>query len=222
MRAVPCSIGRDIVWPRGEPLATGIRRSTMQSPNRDNAPCMDTIDHVTLRLMTAHDLALLHQWLNRPHIVEWWGGDRPSAAEVCERYNPRVLAQANVTPYIGLLDGRPFAYAQSYVALGAGGGWWEDETDPGVRGIDQSIAAPELLGRGLGTRLVRTLVDRLYRDPGVSKIQTDPAPTNLRAIRYYEKAGFRRIGPIVTPDGPAIYMLHHRPSRRSDARAAQR
>jgi AacA4 family aminoglycoside N(6')-acetyltransferase len=166
---------------------------------------------VTLRLMTEHDLPMLHDWLNRPHIVEWWGGERPTLDEVREQYLPRVLMEARVTPYIGMLGDRPFAYAQSYVALGSGGGWWEDVTDPGVRGIDQSIAEPELLGRGLGTKLVRALVDRLFGDPAVTRIQTDPAPQNLRAIRCYEKAGFRRVKNIVTPDGAAVYMVQDRP-----------
>jgi len=161
--------------------------------------------------MTAHDLVMLHDWLNRPHIVEWWGGERPTLAEVRSQYLPRVMAQARVTPYIAMLGARPIGYAQSYVALGSGEGWWEDETDPGVRGIDQSLAEPGELGKGLGTLLVRALVARLFRDPAVTKIQTDPAPGNLRAIRCYEKAGFRQVGPIVTPDGPAIYMLHDRP-----------
>jgi AacA4 family aminoglycoside N(6')-acetyltransferase len=167
---------------------------------------------VTLRLMTQDDLPMLHEWLNRPHIVEWWGGERPSLQEVRSHYHPRVLAGERVTAYIGLLGGRPFAYAQSYVALGSGNGWWEDETDPGVRGIDQSIADPELLGLGLGTKLVRALVDLLFSDPQVTKIQTDPAPDNLRAIRCYEKAGFQRIKTIVTPDGPALYMEQGRPA----------
>ena len=30
-------------------------------------------DSVTLRLMTEHDLAMPLWWLNRSHIVEWWG-----------------------------------------------------------------------------------------------------------------------------------------------------
>jgi aminoglycoside 6'-N-acetyltransferase-1b len=41
----------------------------------------------------------------------------------------------------------------------------------------------------------------------VTRIQTDPSPRNARAIRCYEKAGFRRVGTIVTPDGPAEYMV---------------
>ncbi|HCA6440331.1 TPA: GNAT family N-acetyltransferase, partial [Pseudomonas aeruginosa] len=79
---------------------------------------------VTLRPMTEDDIGMLHEWLNRPHIVEWWGGERPSLEEVKEDYRPSALAEEGVTPYIGLLDGTPFAFAQSYVALGSGGGWW--------------------------------------------------------------------------------------------------
>ncbi len=52
-------------------------------------------DCVTLRLMTEHDLAMLYEWLNRSHIVEWWGGEeaRPTLADVQEQYLPSVLAQ---------------------------------------------------------------------------------------------------------------------------------
>ena len=50
------------------------------------------------------------------------------------------------------------------------------------------------------------------RDHAVTWIQTDPSPTNLRAIRCYERAGFRQVRTIVTPDGPALYMLQERPS----------
>ena len=58
-------------------------------------------DSVTLRLMTEHDLAMLYEWLNRSHIVEWWGGrSTPDTADVQEQYLPSVLAQESVTPYI--------------------------------------------------------------------------------------------------------------------------
>jgi hypothetical protein len=97
---------------------------------------------VILRLMDEHDLPVLHDWLNRPHIVEWWGGQdgRPSLDDVLEHYLPRVLAKESVTPYIAMAGGEPIGYAQSYIALGSSDGWWEDETDPGVRGIDQFLA----------------------------------------------------------------------------------
>ena len=63
----------------------------------------------------------------------------------------------------------------------------------GVRGIDQSLANASQLGKGLQEpSLVRALVELLFNDPEVTKIQTDPSPSNLRAIRCYEKAGFER------------------------------
>ena len=169
-------------------------------------------DQITLRLMTEDDLPMLHEWLNRPHIVEWWGGEdkRPTLDEVLEHYMPTVMAQESVTPYIAMLGDKPIGYAQSYIALGSGDGWWEHETDPGVRGIDQSLADPAQLNQGLGTKLVRALVERLFSDPTVTKIQTDPAPQNQRAIRCYEKAGFVQRQIITTPDGPAIYMVQTR------------
>jgi aminoglycoside 6'-N-acetyltransferase Ib len=169
---------------------------------------------LVLRPMTEDDIPLLHDWLQRPHIVRWWGGEaeRPKSLAVTRaKYLPRVLALDQVTPYIVMLGDRPIGYAQSYVAAGSGDGWWEDVTDPGVSGIDQSLGEPADLGQGLGTRLVKSLVEQLFQDPQVTRIQTDPDPSNLRAIRCYEKAGFRALREIVTPDGPALYMVRDRP-----------
>ena len=167
---------------------------------------------VSLRLMVEHDLPMLHDWLNRPHIAEWWGGEdeRPSLEDVLEHYLPRVLASESVTPYVAMYGEEPIGYAQSYVALGSGDGWWEDETDPGVRGIDQFLANPTQLNKGLGTMLVSALAELLFSDPYVTMIQTDPAPNNHRAIRCYEKAGFVQQKVITTPDGLAVYMVQTR------------
>ena len=113
-------------------------------------------DSVTLRLMTEHDLAMLYEWLNRSHIVEWWGGEeaRPTLADVQEQYLPSVLAQESVTPYIAMLNGEPIGYAQSYVALGSGDGWWEEETDPGTRNrpvTGECITTGQRLGNQAGS-----------------------------------------------------------------------
>lgn len=179
---------------------------------------------VTLRLMTEADLEILHEWLNRPHIVEWWGGEdaRPSLEEVLQHYRPSALAVEGVTPYIAMIGTEPIGYAQSYIAIGSGDGWWEEETDPGVRGIDQSLANPADLNQGLGTALLRALVSHLFSDPAVTKVQTDPSPDNPRAIRCYERAGFVQKGTIATPDGPAVYMVQTREAYELARRAACR
>lgn len=94
--------------------------------------------------------------------------------------------------------------------MGSGDGWWEDERDPGARGIDQFLAHADQLNRGLGSAMVRTFTDQLFTDPAVTRIQTDPSPRNARAIRCYTKAGLRALGEVLTPDGPALLMVRER------------
>ncbi|MDO8719301.1 MAG: GNAT family N-acetyltransferase [Pseudomonadota bacterium] len=165
----------------------------------------------SFRPLEMADLPMLHDWLARPHWTEWWG-PAPTLAEVETEYGAWITDPTQVQPHIALLDGQSFGYIQSYVAMGSGDGWWENETDPGVRGIDQSIADATQLNRGLGTAMVKAFVARLFADPGVTHIQTDPDPRNTRAIRCYEKAGFHVAGQVQTPDGTALLMVSERAS----------
>jgi RimJ/RimL family protein N-acetyltransferase len=161
---------------------------------------------VSFRPMVASDLPMLHNWLGRPHVAEWWG-DPPSFSEVATEYMPYTVAGSTTRAYIASVPAGPIGYIQSYVVTGSGGGWWEDETDPGARGIDQFLANSEQLGYGLGTALVRAFVHQLFEDPAVTQVQTDPSPRNRRAIRCYQKAGFALRGEVITPDGPAVLMF---------------
>ena len=167
---------------------------------------------VSFRPLTPADLPLLHEWLGRPHVAEWWAGS-PSLDQVEAEFGPMMDDRSTTRAYIALGDGRPIGYIQSYVALGSGAGWWPAEVDPGVRGIDQFLAHAEHLGRGLGTVMVRAFIEQLLADPAVTRIQTDPSPDNRRAIRCYQKSGFRPVSVVDTPDGPALLMLCERTER---------
>jgi aminoglycoside 6'-N-acetyltransferase-1b len=156
------------------------------------------------------DLPTLFEWLKRPHVAEWWDGCA-TLEDVRAKYLPRLENESSVVRYFAYLDGIPIGYIQSYIAAAAGDGWWPDEHDPGVRGIDQFLADGQRLGQGIGTQMVSEFVEYLFRDPSVTRIQADPAPMNARAIRCYEKAGFQRGDEITTPDGPAILMVIDRP-----------
>jgi RimJ/RimL family protein N-acetyltransferase len=165
---------------------------------------------ITFRQLVMADLPMLHEWLVRPHVAEWWS-PTPSLVEVEREFEPLIRRQSTTRAYLALGDGVPIGYIQSYVAKDSGEGWWPDEQDPGVRGIDQFLAHADQLGRGVGTAMVAAFVQRLFTDPAVTRIQTDPSPSNPRAIRCYEKVGFRRLGEINTPDGRALLMICERP-----------
>ena len=168
---------------------------------------------VTLRLMTEQDIPLLHEWLQRPPHRRMVG--RRGGATEDARRNPGPLSSAGA--------GRGAGHA-----LHRDAGRRGHRLCPVVRGAGQRR---RLVGRRNRSRRPRHrpvagppraarprprhaagegLVERLFADPEVSRIQTDPSPANLRAIRCYEKAGFRRLRTIVTPDGPAEYMVRER------------
>jgi aminoglycoside 6'-N-acetyltransferase len=54
--------------------------------------------------------------------------------------------------------------------------------------------------------LIRAFADQLLAS-GTPRVVIDPDPTNARAIRAYEKAGFCRDRVVDTPDGPALLMV---------------
>jgi RimJ/RimL family protein N-acetyltransferase len=166
---------------------------------------------ISFRGLQPADFPMLHEWLGRPHVAEWWGAP-PTLDEVREKFEPLTGDGTPVLAYVAMLDGVPLGYIQTYVVRGSGDGWWPDEQDPGARGIDQYLADASSLGRGLGTAMVRAFVARLFEDPDVTRVQTDPSPRNARAIRCYEKAGFRALGVVDTPDGEALLMVCERPA----------
>ncbi|MEA2332688.1 MAG: aminoglycoside 6-N-acetyltransferase [Thermoleophilaceae bacterium] len=70
-----------------------------------------------------------------------------------------------------------------------------EERDPDARHADVDIfLAPEHQGRGLGGEALLMLVRHLSEERGHHRVTLSTSPENARAIRAYEKAGFRRIG----------------------------
>jgi aminoglycoside 6'-N-acetyltransferase-1b len=160
------------------------------------------------RPLSEDDIPLLWEWLNRAHVARWWRGE-PSMEEVHEKYVPRIAGIGSARPFVALLDGEAVGYIQYYVVLEGDPDWWPDEPRPGVVGIDQFVADGERLDRGLGTAMVSQFVELVTRERSVTEVRVDPHLDNARAIRCYEKAGFRRVRRITTPDGPALWMAYH-------------
>jgi aminoglycoside 6'-N-acetyltransferase len=65
-----------------------------------------------------------------------------------------------------------------------------------------------MLDRGHGSVFIRSFVDSLLT-AGTPRVVTDPDPANARAIRAYEKAGFRKDRLVDTSDGPALLMVRN-------------
>jgi aminoglycoside 6'-N-acetyltransferase len=134
-------------------------------------------ERVLLRPATEADVPALVAILREPEVARWWG-DRVDA-DLHE-----ALADADTTVWVVLDDEDVIGMVQA----------WE-ETDPMYRhaGIDISLH-PGWHGRGLGADTVRTVARHLFEDRGHHRITIDPAAHNARAIRTYERVGFRPVG----------------------------
>lgn len=161
------------------------------------------------RPLIEKDLPLLFDWLNRPHLKEWWDG-KQSLDDVRNNYLPKIHSADAAHPFIVCLDGTPAGYIQYYHVAEEKHDWWPDAPGPGVLGIDQFLADEKSLNQGIGTAMISQFVDFLLKDAQIREIRVDPHPENKRAIHCYLKVGFRKLGLITTPDGPAEMMILRR------------
>jgi aminoglycoside 6'-N-acetyltransferase len=151
------------------------------------------------RAVTEGDLPMIAAWLAEPHAAEWWGDPETEIADIRES-----IASESVEPLIVELDRRPIAYLQSYDPHLEDGHPYQDQPF-GTLGIDLTIGPPELVGLGHGSAIVRQFTDELFAE-GAPRVVIDPDPKNARAIRSYEKAGFRPIGERISVYGHALLM----------------
>jgi aminoglycoside 6'-N-acetyltransferase len=128
---------------------------------------------------------ILAKWLTDTRVLEFYEGrDNPFPIDrIKEKYAPRVLGSENVVPCLLVFQSAPIGYAQFYPI----------PEEAGVFGIDQFIGEAGLWNRGLGTHAVSLLLQYLFRVKGARKVIVDPHVTNARAIRCYEKCGFRKV-----------------------------
>ena len=143
------------------------------------------------------DYELMSRWLSDDRILEFYEGrDNPLSVEGAEeKYGPRSRGEGAVSSCILELDRRPIGYLQFYrtddfeewrTLIGL-------EPDPERYSVDIFIGEPELWNQGLGTRALRSVLEHLFGVRHASLAVITPFAWNERAIRCYEKAGFRRV-----------------------------
>ena len=152
-------------------------------------------DEVGIRRMrdVHEDYELIARWRSDDRVLEFYGGrDKPLDLKAAyDELSPRVLRDDPVRPCIISLSGESVGYIQYNEVSEARSYHMADS--PGLYGIDMFIGEPEHWDHGLGTRALALLVDYLFDSLGSFKVVIDPHVKNPRAVRSYEKAGFKRV-----------------------------
>src|SRR5690554_5003767 len=63
----------------------------------------------------------------------------------------------------------------------------------GIYGMDQFIGEADYWNKGIGTLLVTSMAAFLFEELKVERVVMDPQTRNIRAIKCYEKSGFKKV-----------------------------
>lgn len=147
---------------------------------------------ITFEPVRSADLPLLQSWISAPHWQAWWGEPKTEIGYIRDM----IEGRDSTRPFLFLLDGVPAGYIQYWFI----GDWqrepwvtdnpWLGELPSDAVGVDLSIGPADLLSQGIGARVLRLFTEKLAAK-GHRFIVIDPDPRNGRAVRAYEKAGYR-------------------------------
>ncbi|HEY0945677.1 MAG TPA: GNAT family N-acetyltransferase [Opitutaceae bacterium] len=141
---------------------------------------------VRLRPATPADAALLRRWDEQPHVIacdpndDW---DWDAALAHSPDWRESLIAE---------VDGHPIGFMQIIDPAREESHYWGD-APANLRAIDIWIGEASYLSKGYGTQMMREALARCFRDPAVTAVLIDPLAGNTRAIRFYERLGFRAV-----------------------------
>lgn len=161
-----------------------------------------------MRSMAIDDVALLVRWDHDPDVAAAIGG------RGAEWYDwPAELVRD--VPWRELLiveeRGRPIGFLQLTDAREEESHYWGD-IEPGTWALDIWIGSPDDRGRGLGTEAMKLALRRVFDQHDAEMVVIDPVVGNHRAIGFYERLGFERVGPRKFGDDDCLVMRFRRTS----------
>jgi aminoglycoside 6'-N-acetyltransferase len=132
-------------------------------------------ERLVLEPVRPEHAARLRELRRTPEVARWWND--------AEEDWP-LDDEADLHKLAVFADGELVGYIQ----------FWEDP-DPTSRHADVDIfLGPDAQGRGLGTEAMRAVIRLLIEERGHHRITLGTSVDNARAIRVYEKVGFRKVG----------------------------
>lgn len=139
---------------------------------------------MNLRPATPADLELLQRWDEQAHVIasdpnDDWGWEVELGRS--PDWREQLIAE---------VDGRPVGFVQIIDPEREDSHYWRD-VPVNLRAIDLWIGDAGDLGKGYGTSMMELALARCFANPSVTAVIIDPLESNTRAIRFYERLGFK-------------------------------
>lgn len=156
---------------------------------------IERVSHIGLaaprfRPMAETDFADVARWRTAPHVREWFHGELIDEATVAARFAPRLAGDVPTRMWVVDIGDAAVGYLQDYRVSDHPDA--VKTRDMEAVGFDYLIGAPDLVGKGLGTRMVWEFCrDVLARDhPDAPRFIACPSHRNGRSRRVLAKCGF--------------------------------
>ena len=146
-------------------------------------------EHITLREYRADDLSAIHAWVNDPETVRYLSSRYwmpQSMSDTSDFLNHAMQAGTNGA-YFVIAEPETGEYLGQIDLFSIN---WR------MRSGEMAIvvAKEAKRGRGTGTEAVRLMLAFAFGTLGLERVELEVATGNQRAMRCYEKAGFRLEG----------------------------
>lgn len=144
---------------------------------------------LVLRKATVEDVPTLKRWGRNQHVITATGSDGPvdwGWEEEISKHVPwreTLIAEFNSRP-VGMLQIMDPREEESH--------YWGD-IESNLRAIDIWIGDESDLGKGYGTQMMQLAFSRCFANSDVQGIVIDPLADNTKALRFYERLGFRKV-----------------------------
>jgi len=150
---------------------------------------------INFRKISSSDLKILFKWLNSKHVHEFYDADKENTFEdIKKRYLPKIRGEKSTDCYLVEYDGNSVGYIQKYFV----NDWPEFgnylDYDDRVVSVDLFIGEQNFMGIGFGSFMLFEFINQIvFKISGVSLCIIGPEPNNKRAIRAYQKVGFKHV-----------------------------
>lgn len=133
------------------------------------------------------DVSRLYSWLGDPEVHRWYDEGEHSV----ENYRQQFAPEATTHKFIMLIDDHPVGYLQAYRLSDEPEYAAQLALDHDAVSLDLFIGEPDFRG-GWGSLVLRRALDQIvFGDMEAEYACCNPDPKNTRAVRAYQKAGFR-------------------------------
>jgi aminoglycoside 6'-N-acetyltransferase len=141
---------------------------------------------IRFRKATIEDKAILEYWDTKPHVIACDPNGSWNWEEDLVNNSPFV------NQFIVMVADEPIGYLMIIDPANEPTHYWGN-VEQNLRAIDIWIGEEENLGKGFGTEMMNLALEKCFADASVNAVLIDPLTSNKKAIRFYERLGFRYV-----------------------------